>query len=112
MVQEITGSDFDREVLQSDIPVFACFTTAVCGTCFALCLVIEDLSREYESRMKFGKIDVEKEPELAARYDILPLPAVVLFRNGEPVKKLGGFHSRAYLSDSLNALIAGSEQSR
>ena len=109
MVEEITGSDFDREVLQSDLPVFACFTTAVCGTCFALCFVIEELSQEYESRMKFAKIDVEKEPELAARYDILPLPAVLLFRHGQPVKRLAGFQSKAYLRNSLNALIAGSE---
>ena len=108
---EITGRDFDNEVLESELPVFACFTASPCGACFALCLVTEDLTEEYEGRIKFVKIDVEKEPDLAARYNILPLPALLLFQHGKPVKKLGGFQSKAYLKKSLNALIAKNEHS-
>ena len=102
---EITGRNFDNEVLKSELPVFACFTASPCGSCFALCLVTEDLTEEYEGRIKFVKIDVEKEPDIAARYHILPLPAILLFQQGEPLKKLGGFQSKAYLRNSLNALI-------
>jgi len=111
MIAEITGQDFDGEVLKSDPPVFVCFTTSRCRPCFALCLVVEGLAKEYDGRIKFVMIDVEKEPQLAARYHILPLPAVLLFQNGKPVKKLGGFQSKAYLKDALNALIAENEHS-
>jgi thioredoxin 1 len=108
---EITGRDFDDEVLKSELPVLACFSTSPCGACFALCLVTEDLTEEYEGRIKFVKIDVEKEHDLAARYNIIPLPALLLFQHGKPVKKLGGFQSKAYLKKSLTALIAENEHS-
>lgn len=111
MIIEITGQDFDDEVVKSEIPVLACFSASPCGACFALCLVTENLTEEYEGRIKFVKIDVEKEHDLAARYNIIPLPALLLFQHGEPVKKLGGFQSKAYLKKSLNALIAKNEQS-
>ncbi len=109
---EITGRNFDNEVLKSELPVFACFTASPCGSCFALCLITEDLTEEYEGKIKFVKIDVEKEPDLAARYNILPLPAILLFQQGEPLKKLGEFQSEAYLRNSLNALISATEQFR
>jgi thioredoxin 1 len=107
MVTKITGQDFDKEVLKSALPVFACFTTSQCGSCFALCLVVEDLAKEYEGRMKFVIIDVESEPELAASYHILPLPAVVLFRDSEPVAKLLGFEDKWSLRNRLDKLVQG-----
>jgi thioredoxin-like negative regulator of GroEL len=103
---EITGQDFDNEVLKSEVPVFVCFTAPPCGSCFALCLVTDDLAEEYEGKIKFIKIDVTAEPELAAKYHILPLPAVILFKQGSLMKKLGGFQSKAFLRNSLNELIA------
>lgn len=111
MIIEVTGRDFEDEVVKSEVPVFACFMTSPCGSCFALCLVTEYLTEEYEGRIKFVRIDAEKETELAARYNILPLPAVLLFQHGEPVKRLGGFQSRFYLTSTLNALIAENEHS-
>ena len=106
MIAEITGQDFDGEVLKSNLPVFACFTSSRCRSCFALCLIVEDLAKEYEGRMKFVIIDMEKEPELAARYHILPLPAVLLFQGSEPVKKVLGFHYKGELMELLDRLVA------
>ena len=111
MIAEIMGQDFDVEVLQSDVPVFACFTNSQCGSCFALCLVVQELAKEYDGRMKFIKIDVEKEPEVATKYHVLPLPTVLLFRDSEPVKKLLGFHYKRSLRHLLDSVIAGSEHS-
>lgn len=110
MITEIAGQDFDEEVLNSDIPVFACFTTYQCGSCFALCLVIEDLAKQYEGRVKFVRIDVEKEPELAAMYNILPLPAMLIFRESEPVMRALGFKYKGSLRDLLDNVLVGGEQ--
>ena len=93
-------------MLQYDIPVFACFTKFECGSCFALHLVTEVLAKEYEGRVKFVRIDVEKEPEPAAEYRIIPLPAVIVFRDAEPVKKVLGFQERWALRDLLDTLTA------
>ncbi|HEY49991.1 MAG TPA: thiol reductase thioredoxin [Dehalococcoidia bacterium] len=106
MIYEITGEKFEREVLQSGIPVFACFITSRCGSCFALCLVVEDLVEEYEGRMKFVMVDAEKESELADRYNMLAMPAALLFNGGEPMKKLVGFQSKARIRNTLNELLA------
>lgn len=106
MIAEITGKDFEQEVLGAALPVFTCFTNSQCRTCFALCLVVEDLAGEYDGRVKFAMIDVEKEPELATRYRILPLPAVLLFQGSEPVKKLLGFYCKGELRELLDRLIA------
>jgi len=110
MVTDIAGQDFDEDVINSDIPVFACFIASQCGSCFALCLLLEDLAKQYEGRVKFVKIDVEKEPELAARYNIIPLPAMLLFQDSEPVNKLLGFQYKGSLRDLLNSVLVGSEQ--
>jgi len=107
MVTEITGQDFDEEVLKSDLPVFACFTTSQCGSCFALCLVVEGLAKEYEGRMKFVTVDVEAEPKLTARYGIVPLPAVLLFKHSKPVAKLVGFQDKWSLRNRLDELLQG-----
>ena len=67
MITRVTGQDFEDKVLKSDLPVFACFTTSWCRSCFALCLVTEDLAKEYEGRIKFVEIDAEDAPELMER---------------------------------------------
>jgi thioredoxin 1 len=105
VITDIAGQDFDDEVLNSDIPVFACFTTSQCGSCFALCLVMEDLAKQYEGRTKFVRIDVEKEPELAARYNILPLPAMLIFRDAEPVMRALGFQYKGSLRGLLDSVL-------
>jgi thioredoxin 1 len=109
MIDQITSQDFDEEVLKSNLPVFACFSTACCGTCFALCFVVEDLAAEYNGIIKFVMIDVEKEPQLADRYNILPLPAVRLFHHGKPIKEMVGFQSKAHLKKMLNKLVEEKE---
>jgi len=104
MINEIEGNGFDEAVLGSEMPVFVCFSTSRCGSCFALCLVVEDLVEEYEGRIKFVVVDVEKAPELARRYNMLAMPAVLLFNRGEPLKELGGFQSKVRIRNTLNEL--------
>ena len=110
MIEKVTSQDFESKVLKSDLPVFACFITSWCRSCFALCLVTEGLAKEYEGRIKFVEIDAEEAPELMARYHLRALPAILLFKGGEQVKKFLGFHSRAPLRNLLNALAAKSKK--
>ena len=110
MITEIEGHDFDEEVLNSDIPVFTCFTTSQCGSCFALCLVMEDLAKQYEGKIKFVMINVETEPQLATKYNIIPVPAMLLFRDSEPVMRSRGFQYKISLRVLLDSVLVGSEQ--
>lgn len=111
MILEITGKDFELEVLKSELLVFACFTASWCRSCFPLCLEVEAIAKEYDQMVKFVRIDAENEPELMAKYHILPLPAVLLFQDSEPIKKLLGFHYKQSLKQMLNSVIAGGKHS-
>ena len=110
MITEITSQNFNEEVLNSNTPVFACFTASTCGTCFALHLVLEDLVKQYEERVKFVMINVEKEPLLATKYNILPLPAMLVFRDAEPVIRALGFQVKSALSIMLDSVLTGNEK--
>ena len=109
MVREIAQRDLDKAVVASGLPVFACVTRAGSGDCFALCLVADNLSEEYEGRVDFLRIDIEDEPTddptVVSGIRATPVPSVLLFRNGELRDELVGFHYRADIKRSLDRLI-------
>lgn len=105
MMARIGKQDFDREVLESNTPVFVCVSTSSCRPCFALCVVVEILASEYGDRIKFVMIDAEEDPQLAEECGVAPLPAVLIYRHGKVEKKLVGFHSKGHLMSQLDALL-------
>jgi len=109
MLTEVTEQNFDEEVLNSDLPVFACFTTSWCSSCFPTCFVADELANQYEGRIKFVRIDKEKVPEISAEYHITVVPSVILFQDSQMIKKLLGYQEERALRDMLDALVAGSE---
>lgn len=88
---EITKTNFNDEVLNSDIPVLIDFWAEWCGPCKMLAPTIEEIAHEYADKVKVGKINVDAEPELAAKFGIMSIPTVLLFRNGEVCEKSVGF---------------------
>lgn len=104
MITEITGQDFDEQVLKSELPVFACFVARWCHSCYPTCFIADELAKQYEGQIRFVKIDAEKSPEISDRYHIVALPAIILFQDSQPVKTLLGYQeprSLKYLLDSL-----------
>ena len=109
MLTEVTEQNFDEEVLNSDLPVFTCFTTSWCQACFPTCLVADELVNRYEGRIKFVRIDKEKAPEISDEYHITVVPSIILFQNSQLVKKLLGYQEESALRDMLDTLSAGGE---
>ncbi len=107
MVAEINGRDFQREVFEADMPVLVFFISARCNTCFALGLVINELSKEYASRIKFVKLSIEENLEVADLYGIKALPAVLFFDKSTLIQKSFGFHYRGSLKGWLEESIGG-----
>lgn len=89
----LTGSNFDSEVLKSDIPVLVDFWASWCGPCRMLAPTIAELADEYAGKLKVGKVNVDEEGTLAAQFAIVSIPTVIIFKNGKPVEKLVGAHS-------------------
>lgn len=79
---EITETNFKTEVEESPLPVLVDFWASWCGPCRMLAPVIEALAEERGSSVKFGKVNVDEQPALAARFSINAIPAVLLFKDG------------------------------
>ncbi len=90
MVNKFDESNFEAEVLKSDIPVFVDFYADWCGPCKMMSPVIDKLSDEYAGRIKVGKVNVDENSELAMKYGIMSIPNMVFFKNGEVVDRVVG----------------------
>lgn len=97
----LTNKNFESEVMASDIPVLVDFWAAWCGPCRMLAPIIDEVAKEYEGKVKVGKVNVDEEQELAVRYGIASIPTVLLFKNGKIVNKTIGFGSKAQITDML-----------
>ena len=95
MVIELTNENFDAEVLQSELPVLVDFWATWCGPCMMLGPIVAEVAAEYAGRVKVGKVNVDNAPELAARYGITSIPALLLFRKGEVARTSVGFVKKA-----------------
>jgi len=103
---DITDRNFDKEVLECELPVFACFTARWCHTCYPTCLSADELVKEYEGSVKFVRVDTEGSPDTSARYRITVVPTILLFKDSLPVEKLLGFQDHNSLKRLLGDVIA------
>ena len=82
---KITKDNFEAEVVRADRPVLVDFWATWCGPCRMLAPVIAEVAEERKDVVKVGKVNVDEEPELAAQFGIMSIPAVLLFKNGKAV---------------------------
>ena len=101
----VNETEFDSTVLQSEVPVFVDFYADWCGPCNMIAPTIEALSEEYAGKVKFVKINVDNNQQLAMKYDIMSIPASMLFENGTVKDSLiGAYPASAYRQRLDNAL--------
>lgn len=92
-VIKVTQENFEQEVTNSELPVLVDFWAVWCGPCQMQGPVVEEAAKELAGKLKVGKLNVDEEGELAQKYHVMSIPTLILFRNGEAVKKEVGFHS-------------------
>ncbi len=87
----LTKENFTAEVINSDIPVLVDFWATWCGPCMMLSPVIEEIAKEFDGKIKVGKVNVDEQNELAMQYRVASIPTLMLFKNGELAKTSVGF---------------------
>ena len=98
---EITSTNFQGEVVESDVPVLIDFWAEWCGPCRMISPVIDELAGEYSGRVKVAKLDVDAEPAIAAAFGVQSIPTIVLIKNGEVVSQAIGARPKAQLAQAL-----------
>jgi thioredoxin 1 len=106
---EITDRDFNKEVLECELPVFVCFITRWSRSSYATCLFADKLATEYDGRVKFVKLDVGEIPRVIAGYRISAVPTILIFKDSQSVKKLIGFQNRSSMRLLLNSVTDDDE---
>lgn len=97
----ITKENFDSEVLHSDKPVLVDFWAAWCGPCQMLLPVIEELANEV-TNAKICKVNVDEQPELAAQFDVMTIPTLVVIKDGKVISRSSGVISKQEILERLN----------
>lgn len=100
-----TDQNFEQEVLKSDTPVLVDFWATWCAPCRIIAPIMEDLAKEYEGKIKVGKLDVDANNQTSQIYGVMSIPSVVLFKNGQPVKTLIGAQSKDNYKREINNVL-------
>ena len=95
-------SDFEAEVLKSEVPVVVDFWAQWCAPCRIVSPIIEELAKDYEGKVKVGKLNVDENPITTKRYSIRGIPAVKLFKNGEVVDEFVGLLPEQAIKDFID----------
>lgn len=90
----LTDQNFENEALESDLPVLVDFWAPGCPPCKTAEPVIEELSKEYEKKVKFAKVNVNQSPVMAQKYRVMSIPTVIIFKEGKEVKRQVGFSGK------------------
>ncbi len=97
MVKHIKTSDFQKEVIESDVPVLVDFWAKWCGPCLRVAPILDELSQEVKGKAKICKLEVDEEYEIADQYDIMSIPTIAVFVNGEIKEQMIGVQSKQTL---------------
>ena len=101
-IPEVDETTFQNEVLTASGPVLVDFSAVWCGPCKMLDPIVEQLAHEWAGKMKVVKLDIDHNPEIAMRYQVMGVPTLMLFVNGESRERIVGFQPKDRIVSKLN----------
>ena len=96
--KNVTDENFETEVLKADKPVIVDFWAEWCGPCKMIAPEVENISNNFEGKLKVGKLDVDSNPVTSSTFGIRSIPTLLIFKNGSPVDQIVGATSESFIS--------------
>jgi thioredoxin 1 len=104
-VLTLSDATFDESVGGSDVPIVVDFWAEWCGPCKMIAPALEEIANEQAGRLSIAKLNVDDNPDTARRFDVMSIPTLLVFQNGEPVKRLVGAKGKGQLLQDLSEFI-------
>ena len=102
---EVTESNWEEQVLQSDVPVMVDFWAEWCGPCKMIAPSVHDMAVEYDGQLSVGKLDVDNRPQIAMKYGVRSIPALIFFKDGQPVDQIVGAVPKGRLKQKIDDVL-------
>ena len=103
---EVTEDTWDDKVLKSEIPVLVDFWAEWCGPCKMIAPAVHELALEYDGQLSVGKLDVDNSPNIAMKYGVRSIPALIFFKDGQAVHTIVGARPKAALKKEIDQVLA------
>jgi thioredoxin 1 len=101
----ITDQSFQKEILESEKPAVVDFWAPWCGPCRMVGPIIEELAKEYEGKVKIGKVNVDENSKTAGEYGVMSIPSIIFFKNGKPMKTMVGVQSKESYKQEIEQIL-------
>src|SRR5476651_370001 len=98
----VTDTNFADEIEKATIPALVDFWAPWCGPCKVVGPIVEELAKEYEGKLKVGKMDVDQNPQISGKYGIMSIPSLMFFKGGQVVKTIIGAQSKETLKKAID----------
>ncbi len=105
MVKVLTVENFEKEVLQVAEPVLVDFWAPWCGPCRMVSPIIDELAEEYAGKAVVGKVNIDEQEALALQYNVMVIPTVMVFKNGEVIQQVSGAYPKAHFEEMLQKAL-------
>jgi thioredoxin 1 len=102
---DVTDSTWEEEVMNSELPILVDFWAEWCGPCKMIAPAVHDLAEEYAGKLNVAKVDIDNSPEIATKYGIRSIPALIFFKDGKPVDQVIGALPKGALKKKIDAVL-------
>ena len=104
-IETLTDATFDENVKASDVPVLVDFWAEWCGPCKMITPVLEEIAEEHEGKIQIAKLNVDDSLDVSRRFDVLSIPTLILFKDGEPQVRVIGAKPKGALLEDISAYL-------